>query len=120
MRTTERRIASDMQIQAGVITISDRASKGLYDDLGGPALKEAAEGYRWKVLAESLVPDEMVLRTNLLGTEAMVRDRIRAYREAGITTLRLQPEGATPRERLDTLGRAVELVKQVSAEAVPA
>src|SRR5437667_10352014 len=47
-----------MQIHTGIITISDRASKGLYDDLGGPALKEAAEGYGWKVLAESLVPDE--------------------------------------------------------------
>src|SRR5260221_395094 len=47
-----------MQIQTGIITVSDRASKGLYDDLGGPALKEAAEGYGWKVTAESLVPDE--------------------------------------------------------------
>src|SRR5258705_10380871 len=47
-----------MQIHAGIITISDRASKGLYDDLGGPALKKAAEGYGWKVAAESLVPDE--------------------------------------------------------------
>ncbi len=47
-----------MQIQVGIITVSDRASKGLYDDLGGPALKKAAEGYGWKVLAEALVPDE--------------------------------------------------------------
>ena len=47
-----------MQIQAGIITISDRASKGLYDDLGGPALKKAAEGYGWQVTAEALVPDE--------------------------------------------------------------
>jgi len=47
-----------MQIQTGIITISDRASKGLYDDLGGPALKKASEGYGWKVMAESLVPDE--------------------------------------------------------------
>src|SRR5436853_5669556 len=47
-----------MQLQTGIITSSDRASKGLYDDLGGPALKEAAAGYGWKVLAESLVPDE--------------------------------------------------------------
>jgi len=47
-----------MQINAGVITISDRASQGLYDDLGGPALKKAATGYGWKVLAEALVPDE--------------------------------------------------------------
>jgi molybdopterin adenylyltransferase len=47
-----------MQIPTGIITVSDRASKGLYDDLGGPALKQAADGYGWKVLTESLVPDE--------------------------------------------------------------
>lgn len=47
-----------MQINAGVITISDRASKGLYDDLGGPAVKQAAVGHGWQVIAEALVPDE--------------------------------------------------------------
>ncbi|HTD65576.1 MAG TPA: MogA/MoaB family molybdenum cofactor biosynthesis protein [Candidatus Limnocylindria bacterium] len=47
-----------MQIQVGIITVSDRASRGEYDDLGGPALKKAAEGYGWKITAESLVPDE--------------------------------------------------------------
>lgn len=47
-----------MQIHAGIITISDRASKGLYDDLGGPALKQAATGYGWRVTGEALVPDE--------------------------------------------------------------
>jgi molybdopterin adenylyltransferase len=47
-----------MQILTGIITISDRASRGLYDDLGGPALKKAALGYGWQVLDEALVPDE--------------------------------------------------------------
>lgn len=47
-----------MQIHVGIITISDRASKGQYEDLGGPALKQAAAGYGWKLLSESLVPDE--------------------------------------------------------------
>jgi len=47
-----------MSIQTGIITISDRASKGLYDDLGGPALKQAAAARGWKVVAEALVPDE--------------------------------------------------------------
>jgi molybdopterin adenylyltransferase len=47
-----------MQINVGILTISDRASKGLYDDLGGPALKKAAEGHGWTVQAEALVPDE--------------------------------------------------------------
>jgi molybdopterin adenylyltransferase len=47
-----------MQIQVGIITISDRASRGQYDDLGGPALKRAAESNGWKVIVETLVPDE--------------------------------------------------------------
>ena len=47
-----------MKIKAGIITVSDRASRGLYDDLGGPALKKAAGDYDWSVAAESLVPDE--------------------------------------------------------------
>lgn len=47
-----------MQINVGIITASDRASRGQYDDLGGPALKKAAEGYGWSVIAEALVPDE--------------------------------------------------------------
>src|SRR5260370_26519841 len=47
-----------MQINTGIITVSDRASKGLYDDLGGPALRKAAEGYQWKIVGEALVPDE--------------------------------------------------------------
>ena len=47
-----------MQISVGVITVSDRASRGQYDDLGGPALKEAAARYQWQVLADTLVPDE--------------------------------------------------------------
>lgn len=47
-----------MQILTGIITISDRASQGLYDDLGGPALEKAAKGYGWKVVASALVADE--------------------------------------------------------------
>ena len=47
-----------MQIQAGIITVSDRASRGQYDDLGGPALQKAAAGHGWKVVADALVPDD--------------------------------------------------------------
>ncbi len=47
-----------MNVQVGVITISDRASKGLYDDLGGPAVRQAATDHGWTVIAEALVPDE--------------------------------------------------------------
>ena len=48
-----------MQITVGIITVSDRASRGEYDDLGGPALKEVALKNGWSVLAEAIVPDEI-------------------------------------------------------------
>ena len=48
-----------MQIKTGIITVSDRASRGVYDDQSGPALKAAAAGYGWQVVAEALVPDEV-------------------------------------------------------------
>jgi molybdopterin adenylyltransferase len=51
--------ATSMQIQVGIITISDRASAGDYDDLGGPALKQVAQKIGWHVLAEAIVPDDM-------------------------------------------------------------
>ncbi len=66
--------------------------------------------------AAARVPDEMVLRTNLLGNEEMVKDRIRAYRDAGVTTLRVDPQGEGLHERLETLGRVADLVTAVNAE----
>ena len=66
--------------------------------------------------AAARVPDELVLQTNLLGTDGMVKNRIRAYRDAGVTTLRVDPQGASLGERLETLGRVAELAKAVGAE----
>lgn len=48
-----------MSIDVGIVTISDRASSGEYEDHGGPALREAAEGYGWSVRAEAVVPDDL-------------------------------------------------------------
>jgi molybdopterin adenylyltransferase len=48
-----------MQIQVGIITVSDRASAGDYDDLGGPALKKFSQESGWHLLAEAIVPDDL-------------------------------------------------------------
>lgn len=42
-----------------MITVSDRASRGEYEDLGGPALRQAAGGYGWAVVGDRVVPDDM-------------------------------------------------------------
>ena len=61
--------------------------------------------------AAALVTDEMVLATTLIGTEDIVRARLRAWREAGVDTVRLYPSGDTPEARLDTLARGIDLVR---------
>lgn len=57
----------------GIITVSDRASEGVYEDLGGPALRKAAEGYSWTVHAEAIVPDEL----------QRIQDAIRSFSAQG-------------------------------------
>jgi F420-dependent oxidoreductase-like protein len=59
--------------------------------------------------AAAAVPDDMVLATTLIGTEQMVRDRMRAWRDAGVTTLRLYPEGETLTDRVATLEHAMAI-----------
>ncbi|MFJ7904673.1 LLM class flavin-dependent oxidoreductase [Streptomyces sp. NPDC096198] len=63
--------------------------------------------------AAALVTDDMVLGTTLIGTESMVRQRLRVWRHAGVDTVRLYPAGQTLQDRLTTLGRAIELVREV-------
>jgi F420-dependent oxidoreductase-like protein len=72
-----------------------------------------AEGKRDEATAR--VPDELVIGTTLIGSDAEVAERVRAYQAAGITTLRLQPAGSTVTERLDTLARAIDVVRAVAA-----
>jgi F420-dependent oxidoreductase-like protein len=63
--------------------------------------------------AAARVPDELAIKVNLLGTEAMVRERVKAYARAGITTLRVDPGGGTLDARLATLGRLMDIVRAV-------
>jgi alkanesulfonate monooxygenase SsuD/methylene tetrahydromethanopterin reductase-like flavin-dependent oxidoreductase (luciferase family) len=61
--------------------------------------------------AAGLVTDEMVLATTLIGTEDMIRARLRVWRDTGVDTVRLYPAGDTLAARLDNLGRALDLVR---------
>ncbi|MEE2776809.1 MAG: LLM class flavin-dependent oxidoreductase [Acidobacteriota bacterium] len=84
--------------------------RGGYEDAAIEVQRLWIEGKREEAAAR--VPDQMVLENSLIGPEKRVRERIRMYRDAGVDMLRLDPMGATPTERLDTLGRAVELVRE--------
>jgi F420-dependent oxidoreductase-like protein len=60
--------------------------------------------------AEALVPAELVERTSLVGPEGYVRERIAAYRDAGVTTLNVTPLARTHEAR-------VRLIEQARAMA---
>ena len=47
--------------------------------------------------AAGKVPDELVRATSLIGPESHVAERVAAFREAGVTTLMLQPLDGSPR-----------------------
>ena len=53
---------------------------------------------------------DAVLGTTLIGTAEMVRDRLAVWAAVGVDTVRLYPAGDTVDGRLDTLGRALDLV----------
>lgn len=128
----------DLQVSAGVVAFSDDVERlipprkpGLAFTLGAMGSREhnfynetyRRMGYadtalevqnlwlnRQREAAIARVPDELVLKTNLLGTADMIRERLRIYQSAGVTTLRVEPDGETLDERLATLARLRELV----------
>ena len=111
----------DLQVAAGVVAFSDDVERlipprkpGLAFTLGAMGSREhnfyndtyRRMGYadvalevqnlwlnKQRDAAAALVPDELVLKTNLIGTEDMVRQRLRVYQAAGVTTLRIEPDG---------------------------
>ena len=133
--------ALDLHVSAGVVSFGDDVEKlipprkpGLAFSLGAMGSRRhnfyndayrragyadvAAEVQRlWleerRDEAAARVPDELVLKTNLLGTDAMVRERLALYRRAGITTIRVEPAGDTLDTRLANLGRLLDLAKRI-------
>ena len=63
--------------------------------------------------AAAAVPDALVTGTTLIGPEDHVRLRLQAWKDAGVTTIRLYPAGSALDERLDTLGRALDLIRSL-------
>src|SRR3954453_13123869 len=66
-------LQSPIPISVGIITVSDRATSGEYEDLGGPALNQASKNYGWQVLSEAIVPDDA----------ARIQETIRSFSDQG-------------------------------------
>jgi F420-dependent oxidoreductase-like protein len=60
--------------------------------------------------AAAVVPEELVRAVSLVGPEPHVAERVAAFREAGVTTLVLQPLDDSPESRL----RTVETMRKIA------
>jgi F420-dependent oxidoreductase-like protein len=91
--------------------------KNFYNDLAircgyekeAAAIQEAYLAGR-KNEAAALVPDELLEKTSLIGPEGYIRERIAAYREAGVTTLNVSPLAPTLPERVALIEKAREVI----------
>ena len=64
--------------------------------------------------AIAAVPDEFVLAAITIGSESMVRDRIRAIAGTGVHTLRVSPIGRTPQQQITNLERLVDVIRRAT------
>lgn len=87
---------------------NDAYRRGGWDSIARQVQSLWTEGRRDE--ATQKVPDDMVRQSNLIGDESTVKQRIEAYRNAGVTTLRVAPMGQTISDRLDTLASVIDLV----------
>lgn len=65
--------------------------------------------------AAARVPLDLGWKTNLLGTPTMIKERVRLYRAAGITSLQAKLSGSR-QQQLDTLAQLLDVVSEVNAE----
>ena len=86
----------------------DALRRAGYEDTVGEVQRLWLAG-RWRE-AGTRIPEELVLMSNLLGTDAMVRRRLQAYERAGITSIRVDVAGDTLDERIGTLGRLLDVI----------
>jgi F420-dependent oxidoreductase-like protein len=67
--------------------------------------------------AADRVPLEIGLKTNLVGTAELITERLRLYRDVGISTLRIGVNETDVDAQLAALGQLLELVAEVNAES---
>jgi molybdopterin adenylyltransferase len=92
-----------MQIVCAIVTISDRASRGEYDDLGGPALRDEAQSLGWRVVGEALVPDDV------RQIQRAIREQIARGAQLVLTTggTGVAPRDVTPEAVLEIADREI-------------
>ncbi len=106
----------------GIVTVSDRASRGEYEDRGGPAIRQYLEevlASPWECVAE-IVPDEQIEVSTALKRLADQHDCCLIITTGGTGPA---PRDVTPEATEAVCAKMMpgfgELMRQVSLQAVP-
>src|ERR1700756_3894163 len=92
-------------ISVGIITVSDRASEGIYEDLGGPALVKKCRELGWDVQSEAIVSDDIDrIQTTIRSFAAQGCQLILTTGGTGIATRDRTPEAIRAIMRLEIPG----------------
>ncbi len=88
-----------MTLRIGILTVSDRSSRGEREDASGPALKRLVEEQGWSVTQQALVPDD----------EDVIRDLLIDWADTGDLDIILTTGGTgfAPRDVTPEATRAV-------------
>ena len=108
-----------MSHQVGIITVSDRASSGEYEDLGGPALRAECSKRGWEVIAEAIVPDDIArIQEAIRSFSAQGCGLILTTGGTGIAIRDMTPEAIRGLMRVEIPGFG-ELMRMRSVELTP-
>lgn len=107
-------------MRVAVLTVSDRSSRGEYEDLSGPVLKEIVENQGWTVVRTDVVSDD----------QNDIEERLRSWADSGDVDLILttggtgfSPRDCTPEATLAVIERLapglVEAMRAISLKITP-
>ncbi len=110
-----------MELKIGIITVSDRASAGVYDDISGKAISETLKDYIKSDWSEEyrLIPDEQpIIEKTMLELESIGCSLIVTTGGTGPALRDVTPEAteAVCQKMMPGFG---ELMRQVSLKYVP-
>jgi F420-dependent oxidoreductase-like protein len=63
--------------------------------------------------ARDMVPSELALKSNLIGTDEMIKERLLLYKNLGVNTLKVSLPGDDISSKTDALGRLMDLVLEL-------
>jgi molybdopterin adenylyltransferase len=92
-------------MHVGILTVSDRAARGEYEDLSGPALRDYVIGREWSVRAEVIVPDDLAaIQSALCSLEAQGCGLILTSGGTGLAERDVTPEAVRGVMRVEIPG----------------